>query len=51
MMRAMRPDRMAMEEGKYYTQYGVLYICIRDSIVALYNDLKDLVHNYVEVAE
>lgn len=42
---------MALEEGKYYTQYGVLYICIRDSIVALYNDLKDLVHNYVEVAE
>ena len=37
--------------GKYYTQYEVLYLCIRDSVVELYSDLKDLVGNYVEVVE
>lgn len=40
---------MALENGKYYTQYDVLYLCIRDSGVPLYNDLRDLVGNYVEV--
>lgn len=40
---------MELENGKYYSQYGVTYRCIRDSGIALYNDLKDLVGLYVEV--
>lgn len=42
-------NNMALEEGKYYSQYGVVYVCIRDTGVAVYNDLKDLVGIYVEV--
>lgn len=42
---------MELFEGKYYIQYAVLYLCIRDSGVELYHDLKDLVGNYVEVVE
>lgn len=37
--------------GKYYIQDGVIYKCTRDSIIALYNPLKDLVNIYVEVVE
>ena len=40
---------MALEEGKYYTQSGVVYVCVRDSGAPLYNALKDLVGIYVEV--
>ena len=40
---------MAIENGKYYTQNNVKYLCIRDSINPLYNDLADLVGIYVEV--
>lgn len=39
---------MILESGKYYSQSGVTYRCIRDSGIALYNDLADLVGNYVE---
>lgn len=42
-------NNMALVEGKYYSQYGVVYVCIRDTGVAVYNDLKDLVGIYVEV--
>lgn len=42
-------NNMALEEGKYYAQAGVVYVCIRDTGVAVYNDLKDLVGIYVEV--
>lgn len=41
---------MAIENEKYYTQYDVEYLCIRDSVIALYADLKDLVGNYVQLA-
>jgi hypothetical protein len=41
---------MALEEGKYYTQDGVVYLCTRDTINPVYNALKDLVGIYVEVA-
>lgn len=41
---------MALEEGKYYRQYEVVYLCTRDTINPVYNDLKDLVGLYVEVA-
>ena len=40
---------MALEQGKYYTQAGVLYRCIRDTINPVYNALADLVGLYVEV--
>lgn len=41
---------MALEEGKYYTQDGVVYLCTRDSGNPVYHALKDLVGLYVEVA-
>lgn len=41
---------MTLYSGKYYEQYGVVYHCIRDTGIAVYNDLKDLVGIYVEVA-
>lgn len=42
---------MALENGKYYKQYDVVYLCTRDTINPVYNDLKDLVGFYVEVAK
>lgn len=39
---------MRIELGKYYEQYGVVYVGIADSIYAVHNDLKDLVGLYVE---
>lgn len=39
---------MAVEEGKYYSQNGVTYLCIRSSGNPLYHDLSALVGNYVE---
>lgn len=44
-------NNMALEEGKYYSQYGVVYICFRDTGVAVYNDLSALVDLYVRVYE
>jgi hypothetical protein len=40
---------MEIFEGLYYTQYDVLYRCIRSSGQPLYHDLSLLVGNYVEV--
>lgn len=40
---------MALENGKYYSQDGVTYLCNRDTINPVYNALKDLVGLYVEV--
>lgn len=40
---------MILENGKYYTQNGVVYICTRDSINPLYHALADLVGLYVEI--
>ena len=42
-------NNMALVEGKYYSQYDVVYICIRDTGVPVYNDLAALVGIYVEV--
>lgn len=39
---------MAISNGLYYTQYDVMYLCNRDSVNPLYNDLADLVGVYVE---
>lgn len=41
---------MVLEEGKYYSQYDVVYLCIRDSGNPVYHDLSALVGLYVQVA-
>lgn len=41
---------MALEEGKYYSQNDVVYLCIRDTVNPVYHALADLVGTYVEVA-
>ena len=41
---------MALEEGKYYAQDDVVYLCTRDTGNPVYHALKDLVGLYVEVA-
>ena len=40
---------MVLEEGKYYMDGDVKYKCIRESGIAMYYSLADLVGNYVEV--
>lgn len=40
---------MALENGKYYTQDGVKYICTRDTGNPVYHALADLVGLYVEI--
>lgn len=42
---------MALENGKYYSQDGVIYLCNRDTEIPVYQDLKDLIGLYVTVAE
>lgn len=44
-------NNMELEAGKYYSQNEVVYLCIRSTGVPVYNNLADLVHIYVEVAE
>ena len=39
---------MILENGKYYTQDGVVYLCTRDSINPIYHPLSALVGQYVE---
>ena len=41
---------MALENGKYYIQGGVTYLCSRDTGNPVYNALSELVGLYVEVA-
>lgn len=40
---------MVLENGKYYSQDGVVYLCNRDSGNPVYHALKDLIGLYVEV--
>ena len=40
---------MALENGKYYIQSGVIYLCTRDTINPVYQPLVDLVGLFVEV--
>lgn len=42
---------MVLENGKYYTQDGVTYICTRDTGNPVYHVLKDLIGLYVDVTE
>jgi hypothetical protein len=39
---------MALENGKYYEQEGVMYLCHRDTGIAVYQPLSALVGLYVE---
>ena len=39
---------MALEAGRYYSQDGAVYLCTRDTVNPVYNDLADLVGLYVE---
>ena len=41
---------VALQSGKYYTQNNILYLCNRDTGIAVYNALAELVGLYVEVA-
>lgn len=40
---------MALENGKYYSEDGVIYLCFRDTVNPVYNSLSELVGIYVEV--
>lgn len=40
---------MALENGKYYVEDEILYLCTRDSVNPVYNRLSELVGIYVEV--
>ena len=40
---------MALDLGKYYSEDGVTYICIRSTGVAVHNRLADMIELYVEV--
>ena len=40
---------MALENGKYYIQDGVTYLCNRDTTNPVYNPLRELAKIYVEV--
>lgn len=42
---------MTIYNGKYYTEDGILYLCIRDSGQPLYTKLANVVDNYVKVVE
>lgn len=39
---------MALENGKYYSQDGVVYLCSRDTGSPVYHPLRELVGLYVE---
>lgn len=42
---------MELEEGKYYTQDGAVYLCTRSTGQPVYHTLAELVGLYVKVAE
>lgn len=42
-------NNMALEKDKYYTQYNQFYLCKRDTVNPVYNDLSELVELFVEV--
>jgi hypothetical protein len=44
-------NNMELVKDKYYSQSGVVYVCIRNTGVPVYNDLADLVGLYVTLWE
>lgn len=41
---------MVLENGKYYIQDGIIYLCNRNTEIAVYQPLSELIGIYVEVA-
>lgn len=39
---------MVLEAGRYYSQNGAVYLCVRDTVNPVYSDLAELVGLYVE---
>lgn len=44
-------NNMELEEGKYYSQGGIIYLCTRSTGQPVYNNLSDLVNIYVKKVE
>ena len=44
-------NNMECEEGKYYSEDGVIYLCIRASGIALQCKIVDVLGNYFQLAE
>ena len=44
-------NNMECEEGKYYSEDGVIYLCIRTSGIALQCKIVDVLGNYFQLAE
>ena len=42
-------NNMTLIKDKYYSQYDITYICIRDTVNPVYNDLSALIGLYVEI--
>lgn len=42
-------NNMELEQGKYYIQYGITYLCTRNTEIPVYQPLADLVGIYVEL--
>ena len=42
-------NNMALIEGKYYSQFDVVYICTRSTGQPVYANLADLIGHYVEI--
>lgn len=42
---------MALENGKYYIQDSAIYLCTRDTVNPVYNQLPELVGLYVEIIQ
>ena len=42
---------MELIEGKYYSQSGAVYLCVRSTGIAVYHALADLIGLYVEVVD
>ena len=42
-------NNMELFEGKYYSQYGVVYVCFRSTGTAVFADLSALIEIYVRV--
>lgn len=42
-------NNMELEQGKYYSQDGKVYLCTRDTEIPVYNPLSELVGIYVEL--
>lgn len=40
---------MILYANKYYSQNNIIYKCIRDSVIPLYDSLNNLINIYVEV--